>query len=293
MTAVVVDGQEGKECRLPREEEVQRCSGAVKEELESLFTEIPFGLPGEPTPSERALGMRMPRYGLDTWDKLFTNRQLLALGAIVRNIRNVREEMVAHGYANEWCEALVACSAPSISRLADRGSALATWTNDHDKLRNTFARFALPMVWDFAESCPLTDTTGGFVQAVEWIARVCEHTQEATAPAPLATAMRQSAIEIQTGEYDLICTDPPYYDAIPYSDLMDFFYVWLRRVLHGLSPETDAAFAAPLGPKWDDGRGRRRTDRRCESLRRGPRRFEAELRRRHGACLRPVSCVAP
>ena len=62
------------------------------------------------------------------------------------------------GYPREWCEALTACLAPSVSRLADRGSALATWTNDHDKIRSTFARFALPMVWDFAESCPLSDT---------------------------------------------------------------------------------------------------------------------------------------
>ena len=51
----------------------------------------------------------------------------------------------------------------------------------------------------------------------------------------------------------MICTDPPYYDAIPYSDLMDFFQVWLRRVLHGLSSETDGAFADPLGPKWESG----------------------------------------
>ena len=51
--------------------------------------------------------------------------------------------------------------------------------------------------------------------------------------------------------FDLICTDPPYYDAIPYSDLMDFFHVWLRRALWGLSPEIDAAFEAPLGPKWN------------------------------------------
>ena len=259
MTAVVVDGQEGKEYRLPREEEV-KAAEVPPEDLEAFYADIPFGLPGEPTPKAGVGASRafsVDGYGLNTWDKLFTRRQLAALGAIVRSIRNVREEMVAHGYSTEWCEALVACLALSISRLADRGSALATWTNDHDKLRNTFARFAPPMVWDFAESCPLTDTTGGFVQAVEWIARVCEHTQEATVSAPPATAMRQSAIDTEADEFDLICTDPPYYDAIPYSDLMDFFHVWLRRVLYGLSPETDATFAAPLGPKWnadeDDG----------------------------------------
>ena len=57
-----------------------------------------------------------------------------------------------------------------------------------------------------------------------------------------------------SGEFDVIVTDPPYYDAIPYSDLMDFFYVWLRRTLHGLSPEFDATFSEPLAPKWDHAR---------------------------------------
>ena len=250
MTAVVVDGQEGKEYRLPREEEIEAAE-VSQGELEDFYAGVPFGLPGEPTPSEQALGMRAPRYGLNTWDRLFSSRQLLALGAFVRELRHVREEMADWGYPAEWVEALIVCLTPSICRLADRGSVLATWTNDHDKLRNTFARFALPMVWDFAESCPLTDTTGGFVQAVEWIARVCEHAQEATASAPPAAVTRQSAIDLQLGEFDLICTDPPYYDAIPYSDLMDFFHVWLRRVLHGLSPEIDAVFSAALGPKWD------------------------------------------
>ena len=225
--------------------------------LEDLYAEIPFGLPREPTPSAEALGMRMPRYGFTTWGSLFSDRQLLALGAIVRQIRRARDEMEVCGYPADWREALVACLAPSVSRLADRCSTLATWTNDHDKIRSTFARFALPMVWDFAESCPLTDTTGGFIQAVEWIARVCEHAQEASGSAPPATVSRESAIAIQGGGFDLICTDPPYYDAIPYSDLMDFFHVWLRRALHGLSPETDAAFAGALGPKWspDEGDG--------------------------------------
>ena len=256
MTAVVVDGQEGKEYRLPHGEEVEAAK-VSRQKLEDLYAEIPFGLPRDPTPSEQALGMRMPRYGFRTWDSLFSDRQLLALGAIVRQIRHVRDEMEVCGYPACWREALVACLAPSVSRLADRCSTLATWTNDHDKIRSTFARFALPMVWDFAESCPLTDTTGGFVQAVEWIARVCEHAQAAAGSAPPATVSRESAIAIQGGGFDLICTDPPYYDAIPYSDLMDFFHVWLRRVLHGLSPEADAAFASALGPKWspDEGDG--------------------------------------
>ncbi|MCY3965606.1 MAG: DUF1156 domain-containing protein [Acidobacteria bacterium] len=257
MTAVVVDGQQGKEYRLPTEVELAAAS-VDEEKLRALFAEIPFGLPEEPTPDEKALGMRVPRYGFDTWRKLFTNRQSLALGAFVRALRTLTRDTA--DYPEGWGEALAVCLAPSISRLTDRGSSLATWTNDHDKIRSTFARFALPMVWDFAESCPLTDTTGGFVQAVEWVARVCDHLQPATGKAPLAEVSQRSATRPwECRRFDLICTDPPYYDAIPYSDLMDFFYVWLRRVLHGVSPEMDAAFGAPLGPKWSreasDGEG--------------------------------------
>ena len=64
------------------------------------------------------------------------------------------------------------------------------------------------------------------------------------------TILRQSAV-VPAEKHDVIVTDPPYYDAIPYSDLMDFFYVWLKRSLTGLSPEIDAVFSRSLGPKWD------------------------------------------
>ena len=249
MTAVVVDGQRGKEYRLPTDVEVE-AADVSDELLAHIFADIPFGLPDEPTPKAGTGASRafsVDGYGFDAWRKLFTNRQLLALGTFIGEIRS----LTLDGYPEDWREALVANLAPCISRLADRGSSLATWTNDPEKIRSTFARFALPMVWDFSESCPLADTTGGFVQAVEWLARVAQHLGAAAAGAPEPQVLRQSAAAPLPGSFDVICTDPPYYDAIPYSDLMDFFHIWLRRVLHGLSPETDAAFAAPLGPKWN------------------------------------------
>ena len=248
MTAVVVDGPNGKEYRLPEDEELVAAEVSPNE-IDALYADIPFGLPEDPLPGKEALGFRIPLYGFDQWSKLFTDRQLLALGTFVQEIRRCPANM--DGVPDEWRDALAACLAPSIGRLADRGSALATWTNDPEKIRSTFARYALPVVWDFTESCPLADTTGGFIQAVEWIARVLEHVQDAEKSAPTATVLRQSATAPAGGGFDVICTDPPYYDAIPYSDLMDFFYVWLRRTLHGIVPASDPVFAAPLGPKWD------------------------------------------
>ena len=248
MTAVVVDGPKGKEYRLPEDVEL-RAAEVSADELEALYADIPFGLPTEPLPGKEALGFRIPLYGIDHWDKLFTDRQLLALGSVLREMRRCADAMA--DLPPEWREAITACLAPSLGRLADRGSTLATWTNNPEKIRSTFARFALPVVWDFAESCPLADTTGGFVQAVEWIARVVEHLQDAAQGAPGAAVLRQSALAPVPGGFDAIVTDPPYYDAIPYSDLMDFFHVWLRRALHGVVPDADPAFADPLGPKWN------------------------------------------
>ena len=272
LTAVVVDGQQGKEYRLPTDAEIEAASvseGALAE----LYAEIPFGLPNEPTPDEHSLGMRIPKYGFDTWRKLFTNRQLLALGTFIREMRCLwagladhpkeRQEAVAafsltplegdvlKDYPKEWREATAACLSCVFSKLTDYGSAVCSWHNGRETIRDTFARFALPMVWDYCEVNPLSESSGGFAGMLDWVSRYLDHSLVATRFAPSPQVLRQSAAEALPGAFDLICTDPPYYDAIPYSDLMDFFHVWLRRALHGLSPETDAAFAEPLGPKWD------------------------------------------
>ena len=217
------------------------------EALASLFADVPHGLPDEPTPSEDALGIRVPRYGFDAWRKLFTNRQLLALGTFVREIRRLPLD----DYPDDWREALTAYAACVLSKLTQYSSAICSWHNSGETLRDTFARFALPIVWDYCEVNPLAQTSGAFAAMTDWVARYVDHALTALDAAPPPDLRQASAMELNVADIDVICTDPPYYDAIPYSDLMDFFHVWLRRVLHGLSPETDAAFAAPLGPKWN------------------------------------------
>ena len=247
-TAVVVDGPKGKEYRVPTDHE-RAAADVTEERLQALYADIPFGLPEEPLPSKEALGFRVPLYGFDTWRKLFTNRQLLALGTFVRALNRMSGQL--SDYPCVWSESLTAMCLPIISRMADRGSTLATWTNDPEKIRSTFARFALPITWDFSESAPLSDTTGGFVQSVDWMFKVCDHLQESVDSARSGETICASAITCPSDGVDLILTDPPYYDAIPYSDLMDFFYVWLKRSIAALSAEIEAVFSNALGPKWD------------------------------------------
>ena len=248
MTAVVVDGQKGKEYRLPTDHE--REMGKVSEEqLRALYADIPFGLPEEPLPSKEALGFRVPLYGFDTWRKLFTNRQLLVLGEFVLTVRTLMHDL--DGWPESWREALIANLALVNDRLTDYSSAICSWHNSGEKLGHTFARFALPIVWDYTEVNPLSHTSGNYLGALEWVSRVVTHAVTAAESAETPDVQGTSATTV-SGMYDAIITDPPYYDAIPYSDLMDFFHVWLRRSTHGLCSEIDNAFfAKPLGPKWD------------------------------------------
>ena len=255
MTAVVVDGPNGKEYRLPTEHE-REVADTSEERLQTLYANIPFGLPEEPTPKAgigAARAFSVDGYGFSTWRKLFTNRQLLALGEFVRALRELSDQLA--DWPLEWRESLIAGCIPIISRMADRGSTLATWTNNPEKIRSTFARFALPITWDFSESAPLSDTTGGFVQSIDWVFKVYEHLQKSVDTARKGQCVLGSAITGSTDSVDLIVTDPPYYDAIPYSDLMDFFYVWLRRSVQGLSEDVDAVFSDRLGPKWNHDAG--------------------------------------
>ena len=251
MTAVVVDGVKGKEYRLPTEEEL-RVAEVSKEELDELYEQIPFGLPEEPTPRQgpgAARAFSVDNYGFDQWAKLFTERQLMTLGSFVGIVRRLALSMNGD-MPEDWREAVIAYSAVCLDRLADYSSAICSWHNSGEKLRNTFGRFALPIVWDYTEVNPLSDTSGNFLGALEWVARFISHTLENTNGRPAPAVSATSATQI-TGEYDTIITDPPYYDAIPYSDLMDFFHVWARRSMQGLCTEIDSAFREPLGPKWD------------------------------------------
>ena len=251
MTAVVVDGQRGKEYRSPHPEEI-RAADIGEVPTGKAWADIPFGLPDEATPMEGSLGIRTTRYGFTAWRNLFTNRQILTLGLFVREIRRCEDEL-EDCYPKEWKEAIVAYLACTLSKFTGYSSAFCQWINTLEALGQTFSRFALSMIWDYCEVNPLSKRTAGFAAMTEWVARYVERAESAVSAAPPPKILRRSAMDFQgSNEFDVICTDPPYYDAIPYSDLMDFFHVWLRRTLHGLSSEIDEVFSEPLGPKWDD-----------------------------------------
>ena len=208
MTAVVVDGAKSKEYRLPTDHE-RDVAEVSEERLQSLYAGIPFGVPEEPTPkagSGASRAFSVDGYGFDRWRKLFTNRQLLALGRFVCALREMPENLSE--YPTEWQEAVAAYLALANDRMADYCSAVCSWHNGREIIRDTFARFALPIVWDYAEVNPLSDTSGNYLGALEWVSRFTRHALESAQSASTTSIQGESAARA-AGMYDAIITDPP------------------------------------------------------------------------------------
>ena len=200
-------------------------------------------------------------YGMDRFDQLFTSRQLVALATFSDLVQEARDRVERDASnaglaadpnplrdggvgATAYAEAVAVYLAFAISKLADRGSTICTWFTERDSTRNTFARQSIPMTWDYAELNTLLSGTGSFYGAVTWTAesieRVASGYGSSFGSAEQVDATRQS---ITAGK--VISTDPPYYDNVPYADLSDFFYVWLRRSLRHVFPDLFATLAVP------------------------------------------------
>ncbi|MGH7496851.1 MAG: DUF1156 domain-containing protein, partial [bacterium] len=210
---------------------------------------------------EQALGFRVQLYGMTKHRDLFTLRQLVALTTfsdLVSEARSaVRNDAVSRtvGMADDgiplndggtgaqaYADAVATYLAFASSKLADRNSTIASWDIGSVSLRSTFARQALPMVWDFCEA-NLFENIGSFDGALGWIDRVLILLPTDCRGIAWQSEIIATSIDVV---HNLISTDPPYYDNIGYADLSDFFYVWLRRSLGAIYPNL---FSTVLVPK--------------------------------------------
>ena len=219
----------------------------------------PEGLSDAELP-EQALGFRVQNYGLKRWVDLFTKRQLVAMATLSDLIAEVREQVLVDGLisgvpegdllerggsdAQAYADAVATYLALGVSRATDYNSTLAGWNSLRDGMRNVFARQALPMLWDFAEANFFSNSSGSFLGQVDWVSRVLEHV-----PADISGDVEQVSASLASYGGVVISTDPPYYDNIGYSDLSDYFYVWLRRCLQDIHP---GVVGTMLTPKVDE-----------------------------------------
>jgi adenine-specific DNA methylase len=193
-------------------------------------------LPEEPTPSGggrgagRAFSQR--NYGIDRFRDLFTPRQLLALTTIVRVVREAGRHIERDQGDGELGIATQTVLALLVDKLVDSNSGQVWWMASGEKTVGTFTRQTIQIIWDFAE-IPISDGPSRSIgEGVAWLLRVIESVGAiASGCTGQATQANATQHPLANDIASALVTDPPYYDAVPYADLSDFFYVWLRRTL--------------------------------------------------------------
>ena len=184
-------------------------------------------------------------YGFTHWYQLFTKRQLATLAVFTQLAIRMKSVIEEDGGSEDYASAVSVYLAFIIDKLLDSNSAFVSWNITRDGLRNTFARQAIPMVNDYAEVNPFSNSNGCFDNAVGWIIKCIQ-----LFPAAIEGEAKQFDAQSDSTLRDMmISTDPPYYDNISYADLSDFFYIWLRQILGGIYP---SLFRTMLVPKVEE-----------------------------------------
>lgn len=249
LIAVVGEGKNSRVYVSPTEDQVKIAE-----------VERPLDVPDQELPYDPR-NVWTPAYGLTKFSDLFTNRQLVALTTLSDLVAEARakalDDALAAGMqsgrrledggsgAEAYADAIATYLAFAISKLADWSSSICSWIPQIEGVRDTFARQAIPMVWDYCEINPFSNSVGHFFTHVEWVTSGLEGL-------PVAKISGQvEQLDAAARDYGqvVISTDPPYYDNIGYSDLSDYFYVWLRRSLGSTHLKT---LSTLLTPKADE-----------------------------------------
>ena len=191
---------------------------------------------------KEALGFRVQNYGITKHRDLFTKRQLVALTAFCDLVIEAKEA-IKHSTADiAYADAIATYLALGVGRCADFWSNLATWSwqPKNELVGHTFGRQTLSMTWDHGEINPFSESGGNFLGNVEFTAKAL-----ASVPARGTALCVQKDATTLDGPTGIFSTDPPYYDNVPYADLSDYFYVWLRRALSDIHPELFQTLLVP------------------------------------------------
>jgi adenine-specific DNA methylase len=242
--------EKGRFYRLPNARDLAAIKRA-KVELEKRKKEHQGELslvPEEPLPPQGSLGFRVQLYGMEEWGNLFTFRQALALTTLVRLVQEVGQKLVSED-DQSLAIAVQSCLSLNIGKLTDYNSSLSRWLPQasQETVGSTFSRQALPIVWDFAEAYPLVNSSGGWSHSLDYLIKPLEQESLAFIKTQAGQVVKNSAINhaLPDDSIQAFISDPPYYDAVPYSDLSDFFYVWLKRSLYNSSTELFNDFLTP------------------------------------------------
>jgi putative DNA methylase len=255
LMAIVAEARRGRMYLSPT---IEHETVATNLDRDKRVAETRENVLNQPVP-ERLTGGTCYSYGLTSFGKLFTARQLIALTTLSDLVGSAREKALADAViagldddsvalnaggtaATAYADAVATYLAIAVDRAADYGSALATWLTEDNAIRGTFGRQALPMTWDFCEGNYFGDSSAALRTILRTISSVIAH-QSSSCVVPVSQC--DAAKNDYPVERCIINTDPPYYNNIGYADLSDFFYLWLRHSLRGIWPDLCRRLTTP------------------------------------------------
>jgi len=245
MLAIVVDGKNGIDFVAPNEHHIE----VAKEARTEWRPEVKI------SGSSQYLGI-LP-YGMDQFDQLYTPRQLAVLSTLCEQVETIRarieKDAVASGLLNDgvslehggrgataYADAVATYLAFAIDKGADYWNTSTTWM-PRGTVGHLFTMHAISMSWDYPEANPFSKIHCGFEEGLNWVAKAVEKLPAVGN----GVAIQQDAQTQEVSSGKVISTDPPYFDNVPYADISDFFYVWMRRSLKSVFPSLFGTIAVP------------------------------------------------
>jgi len=246
LMAIVAEGDRGRVYLAPRPEHE-----AIARQAQPMWRP-------ELTISGSTQYLGVKPYGMERFDQLFTDRQLVALNTFSDLVQEaqarVLQDALAAGLpddgkplaeggtgARAYADAVAVYLAFAVDKGANYWSAVCAWHTGAEKMVSTFGRQAIPMIWDYADANPFSGSSGNVMLGIEQASKMLQSLGiGVSGSVSQADAANQS---LSTNK--LVSTDPPYFDNVPYADLSDFFYVWLRRSLKPIFPNLFATLAVP------------------------------------------------
>jgi len=240
MIAIIVEGPDGKDYRAVEESDIQ----AFKQAEQMLD---PFDVPNEPMPNSPDL-VSGRGWNFKTWGSLFGPRQLLAMQVFVSCLHEALHMISLDISDEEYCKAIGIYLGLWVSRNAMRMTSVGRWNLSEETFATPFATQAIPMKWDYPEANPFAVGGGGFGYQLSLMLYVLRRENNRSTYSRVLNG-DGAALQVEPHSVDMVVTDPPYFDAIAYADLSDFFYVWLKRSVGDVVPEV---FTSALTLKGDE-----------------------------------------
>ncbi len=238
LIAIIDDGKNGKTYRIPTNEEI------IKSELKDEFIDF------SELPNEEML--KIPDlvsgrgWGVNRWIDMFSNKQLFIIQNLIKNFKNIKLELDLN---QNYSKAILTYLAIWLDRIFIVQTSFGRWNVSGEKIEHPYSKQAIAMMFDYPEGNIFSGLTGSAQNQLDWIIRYLDSESNNVFDTELKNASSGEKSQFLEKELTTVVTDPPYYDAIAYADLSDFFYVWLKRTLGDIYPVN---FATPQTPKTDE-----------------------------------------